>query len=152
MIKSKFILLAKSATVDSLTSQLSINSVIEELSAPLVPSVLGESVVVVVFERDENDDSYYDIMFNLYSNNRKVGHKEIGLDFKDFTRNRLLLSLPILSLTEFGKLKFEFTLKSKVIASLIVNVIKAVPLANIPNLDFHDHPKPLKKSLTKNKR
>ena len=146
MIKSKFILLAKSATVDSLTSQLSINSVIEELSTPLVPSTMGESVVVVLFERDKPDNSYYDIMFTIYSNNIKVGHKEIGLDFKDFTRNRLLLSMPMLTLKDFGEIKFEFKLKAKVIASLIVNVIKSAPLADIPKFDIPNWPKPIKKA------
>lgn len=148
MIISKFTILAKSVTIDSLSNQLSISNIIEELQTPKLPSLLPESYLVSLFERNEKKDkSIIPASVTVYLNDKKLGGQNFNIDFQQVSRNRTVMTLPLLELNEFGVLKFEMIVKGKVVGSYDVKILESQQLLLDQEKIFKPEPKMKKKSL-----
>jgi len=125
MLSAKFILWAKSASVDSLGNSLSIFEVIEELSIPQLPGVLPDTKLVTLFERNtEKDPSLFDCILIVKNGDKVIGNQKFQLDFKGLKRNRLVIMVPPFKIEKEGTLTFSFTQKNKEITTYKVEVIK----------------------------
>ena len=56
MITVKFIVFAKSSSIDFNTQLLSVFEIIEELSSEKLPAFVQESKIIIIFERDMEKD------------------------------------------------------------------------------------------------
>lgn len=125
MLSAKFILWAKSASVDSQTNSLSIFEVIEELTTPQLPGVLSDTKLVTLFERNpEKDPSVFDCQLIVKNADKTIGSQKFQLDFKGLKRNRLVIMVPPFKLEKEGNLTFSFTHKNKEVATYKIDVVK----------------------------
>jgi hypothetical protein len=126
MIKLKYILFAKSTMVDQ-RNQLTVSQITESIEAQALPANYLESSFVVTFERDVQKDPEikqgYEIILHL--NKTKIGSSQFDLDFKGKKINRIIMDIPVLTLTEIGTLKFEVCFGNKVLGEYTVEVIKS---------------------------
>ncbi|MDQ3048372.1 MAG: hypothetical protein M3R27_12545 [Bacteroidota bacterium] len=114
MITAQYLIFAASAIIDSVSSRLTINNIVEDILASKMPIVLPEGVIVIGFERDLKSKSVASIKLVVSLNDKPLGENIFDIDFNEGKRNRTLAAIPPLPISEPGKLRFEiFDAKKK---------------------------------------
>ncbi len=114
MVQTKFVILVKSASIDTSSNLLSLGQVIEELQSISIPATLFESTLVALFERDtKKDPAKIDAELVVVLNDKKIAGAVFVIDFQEGSRNRTLTTIELLTLSEYGILSFQFFINKK---------------------------------------
>jgi hypothetical protein len=95
MAKQIFLVCCKTAIVDSLTNQLSILNLIEEIKSPKFPAILTEAHIVAYIQKEENDSQTLDLEITVGQNQKVIVKQSVQINFGDGLRNRLILNFPL---------------------------------------------------------
>ena len=130
MVNIKFIVFAKSVSVDSNSQLATILEIIEELATPLLPSALPESKMIVLFERDiKNDPNNLDASIRVMVNETVIGEQDFVINFQNKKRNRLVVEIPAIKIESFGKLFFIVNIGKKEIGRYSVDIVESPKVA-----------------------
>ncbi|MDP1726586.1 MAG: hypothetical protein Q8M15_07360 [Bacteroidota bacterium] len=127
MLKVKFCVWAKSATIDSLTDMLSVGNILEGIVATKFPAIVIDTRFVALIERNIlKDPQIIKGGLNIMFNDKKISETKIEIDFKDLPRNRIIITIPAMLFDKEGIITFNILANNKKIGYYETDIIKAI--------------------------
>ncbi len=123
MITVKLFVWSLSAAIDLGSNFVSIFEVIENIDIPNIPSVLTETKLTVMLERDiKRVPDIINCTLTIKNNKIKIGENAFEINFEGARRNRTIIRMPIVEIKEEGLYTFILTYKKKPLAKYEVDV------------------------------
>jgi hypothetical protein len=124
MARLEFFVVSEGVSVDQLTNQLSLFSVLEEVRSPDFPFVLPSAAAVSLWMKEAGDDDR-DFQCLLRVTLTDGSQREFTSNFRfSARRHRVILKIQGFPLNEPGVLRFEMLLNGEYAASHEVDVLR----------------------------
>jgi hypothetical protein len=124
MARLELFVVSEGVSVDQLTNQLSLFSVLEEVRSPDFPFVLPSAAAVSLWMKEAGDDDR-DFQCMLRVTLTDGSQREFTSNFRfGARRHRVILKIQGFPLNEPGMLRFEVLLNGEYVASHEVNVLR----------------------------
>lgn len=122
MIRLKLLFCARGVMVDEQSNTASVYSIIEEITPESLPLLIPTVMVLVLLERDEEDEPQQQWSLRVTLNDQVVLDHQAEVDFEDKTRHRTIVTLGGLPVLQAGILRFGCFLGDKMLGEYVVNV------------------------------
>ena len=105
MLNVYFAIAANRVLVDSITNQVSIIDLFEQLKAPTFPVLVPRLTLLYYVSRDKGDPATKDLMVVCKLSDKEIFKVAVKVDFKDEDSTRIVLGIDGLTLTQPGMLQ-----------------------------------------------
>jgi hypothetical protein len=105
MLNVYFAIAANRVIVDSISNQVSIIDLFEQLKAPSFPVLVPRLTLLYYVSRDQGDPTTKDLMVVCKLSDTEIFKVAVKVDFKDEESTRIVLGIDGLTLIEPGMLK-----------------------------------------------
>ena len=102
MLNVYFAIAANRVVVDSITNQVSIIDLFEQLKAPSFPVLVPKLTLLYYVSRDKGDPAAQDLTVVCKLANAEICKVNVKVDFKDEDSTRIVLGIDGLTLTQPG--------------------------------------------------
>jgi len=124
MIKCKICLLAGAVIRDSLTNNMTVFRIFEEIKADSFPLTIPEADFFAYLERDKSDPSELKAVLNISLDKKEIISVPIVIEFLDKLAHRSIVHLAGMPILGPGKLIMKLKrIKGRVLASYELNVV-----------------------------
>lgn len=113
MITANWVLVARGATIDRDSNQMSIFGVVGDLNAEGFPLLLGDIAVCASFRREASDPSEYKIDLKCRYDSKLLFSGSALVNFQDKFANNLVVSIKGVIVHGPGKMEFAFYDKAR---------------------------------------
>jgi hypothetical protein len=131
MLKNLICLAAKGVIRDANSNNVSVFSILEQLTPEGFPAFMQELDVLSVWQRDAGDPKDQELRFVVRLNKTEKIAVKVELRFGEALINRNIANLRGIVVDEPGELSFSFSQGKKTLAQYAV-VVKAPPATAVP--------------------
>ncbi|MHB1355085.1 MAG: hypothetical protein ACYCZF_03800 [Anaerolineae bacterium] len=135
MLKSTLMLCARGIVIDARSNNVSVFSIIEELTPSAFPGWFPEITILSILEREETDPNEIECQIDVTIGANSLLSSPTSLNFQDKYRIRSVLTINGLPLSQPGKLIFAISYNKTILNSYVIN-IKATETEIIPEVMF----------------
>jgi hypothetical protein len=125
-------LAAKGLVRDARTNNVSVYSILEQVTPAGFPAFIPEVEALAVWQKEAGDDGPIPLTFRVMNNQHQLESLGLTVAFGAAPRHRSMVGLTGLIIREPGELRFEFLRDDQVIASYTVAIDAP---ANAPQLN-----------------
>jgi hypothetical protein len=125
-MKLSYLVCAVAATVDQATKNVSITSILEQLSSPVFPFAIPMTVVAA-FEKNKNEPENIVLQLDLRIDGQDppILTGPVNISFQGQLRTRLIAAISPLVIPRPGLLTAELRLNKKILGSWSIDVLQA---------------------------
>ena len=117
MIKSKICLLADGVVRDSVTNNVSVFNIFEEITPERMPFVVPRIVAYTLLEREETDPAQIEILVKIKNNDETAFERNIPVDFRGLRRDQLINTFAGMPVRNSGVLSLEIHFGEELLSS-----------------------------------
>jgi hypothetical protein len=125
-MKLRFLVCSTAATVDQATKNVSITSILEQLTSPVFPAAIPMTLVAMLERKvDEPEEVLLQIEFRIDGQDPPILAGPANLSFQGQLNTRLLASISPLVIPRPGQLTAELRSRNKLFGSWAITVLQA---------------------------
>lgn len=129
MLNVYFAVAANRVIVDSISNQVSIIDLFEQLKAPSFPVMVPKLTFLFYVSREKTDPSSQDVMLVCELNDQSIFEVAVHLDFKNEDTTRIVMGVDGLTLPQAGMLKAKLMDKGTELGALDLAVEQVLSAA-----------------------